>query len=228
MQNTTFLGRADLTFSKFFAKVLGISSIGLLLSGFIAFLVSRNANLLMIYSRFSFVPLLIQIGLSMYLMVRIHKLAYTTAFMIFMAYCALMGFSLSFVAIAYSPESIALCFGITAIVAGSMAIIGLTTRINLVRFQTFFSFGIIALLLMIIASIFIKSVNFNYFITLFGLILFLGFIAYDVQKIRMYYLEHYYDSESLNKLAIIGSLMLFLDLVNLFLYVLRIFGKSND
>ena len=221
MQNTTFLGRADLTFSKFFAKVLGISSIGLLLSGFIAFLVSRNVNLLMIYSRFSFVPLLIQIGLSMYLMVRIHKLAYTTAFMIFMAYCALMGFSLSFVAIAYSPESIALCFGITAIV-------GLTTRINLIRFQTFFSFGIIALLLMIIASIFIKSVNFNYFITLFGLILFLGFIAYDVQKIRMYYLEHYDDSESLNKLAIIGSLMLFLDLVNLFLYVLRIFGKSND
>ena len=146
---------------------------------------------------------------------------------LFVAYSAVMGISLSFIFLAYTAGSITSTFFITAGTFSAMAILGYTTKQDLTKFGSILMMGLIGIIIAMIVNMFLGSAVMDYIISCIGVLIFTGLTAYDVQKLKRIGSGVEYGTESTNKLAIMGALNLYLDFVNLFLFLLRLFGDRR-
>ena len=157
----------------------------------------------------------------------LNKLSTTTATLLFYLYAVLNGVVFSSIFVVYDLGSIASTFFITAGVFGAMSVYGMVTKNDMTKFGCYCIMGLFGLIIASIVNIFVASSTLDWIISLFGVALFIGLTAWDTQKIKN--VAYVTDPSQTGKLATIGALSLYLDFINLFLYLLRIFGgRSND
>ncbi len=156
----------------------------------------------------------------------INKLSATTANLLFFLYAIINGVVLSTIFLVYTSSSIAQTFLITAGVFGAMAIYGYTTKSDLSKFGSILMMALIGLLVCIVVNIFLASSRLDWIISIVGVGIFIGLTAWDTQKIK--HMVAYADTpEALSKVSTLGALSLYLDFINLFLYLLRFFGGRD-
>jgi uncharacterized protein len=169
-------------------------------------------------SPFAFV-LIISFGLQ--------KLSFGTLSLLFMVFSVLMGMSLSFILLIYTSSSIALTFVVTAATFGVMAFLGYTTKTDLTKFGSLMMMGLFGIIIASIANFFMRSGTLDYIISFIGVLVFTGLTAYDVQKLKRIGNGEQYGSLAKSKLVILGALNLYLDFINLFLFLLRFLGNRK-
>ena len=213
--------------NKILPSVFGWMFIGLLLTFITGYFVSMNPNMLLnLFTTWGLLILLIvEIGLVVFLSARIHKMSPTTAKICFLLYSFVTGLSFSVYFVAFELNSLILVFLTSAIVFAIFAVVGMSTKIDLTKLGTYLMMALIAILLCMLINIFLNSSTFDLIISIIGVLIFIGFIAYDVQKIiRMNELSMLPE----DNLAIYGALELYLDFINLFIYLLRLIGNARD
>ena len=157
----------------------------------------------------------------------LNKLSTTTATLLFYLYAVLNGVVFSSIFVVYDLGSIAYTFFITAGVFGAMSVYGMVTKNDMTKFGSYCIMGLFGLIIASVVNIFVANSTLDWIISLFGVALFIGLTAWDTQKIKN--AAYVTDPSQTGKLATIGALSLYLDFINLFLYLLRIFGgRSND
>lgn len=223
-------GYVSLAFPSLMRKVYLWMTLALAISGFTAFTVADTPSLLyaIASNKILFWGLMIaELALVWILSASIHKLSLTTATLMFAAYSLLNGVTMAFIFVVYTMSSIATTFFITAATFAVMAFIGYTTRTDLSSMGKILLMALIGLIIATIVNIFVGSSLLATIVSYVGVLIFVGLTAYDTQKIkRMLYMADSMD-ESAQKLAVIGALTLYLDFINLFLYLLRILGDRK-
>jgi len=172
---------------------------------------------------------ILQLGVVFYLSARVNQLAPSTAKILFMVYAALTGVTFSVVGMVYAPTAIFKAFVSTAGVYGAMAVYGLVTKRSLQGMGSFLFMGLVGLFFALLVNMFVQSSAADLVICIIGVLLFAGLTAYDHQKLRVIHataLSGDVDEES--RVVIMGALTLYLDFINLFLFLLRLFGRSSD
>ncbi|HAW53007.1 MAG TPA: BAX inhibitor (BI)-1/YccA family protein [Flavobacteriales bacterium] len=147
--------------------------------------------------------------------------------LLFIAFSVLMGISMSTIFLAYTASSITSTFFVTAITFGIMALVGYTTKTDLTKLGSLLMMGLFGIVIAMIFNWFIGSETLEIIISLIGVVIFTGLAAYDVQKLKRIGAGVEFGSESANKLAILGALTLYLDFINLFLFLLRFMGDRK-
>lgn len=202
----------------------------LLLTGLVAFYVASTPQ--MIYAILTkdllFYGLLIgEIAMVGYLGGAINKISAQTATALFLGYAALNGLTLSVIFIAFTAGSLASTFFICAGTFAVMSIYGYYTKSDLTRIGNLAFMALIGLILASIVNFFLKSEMLYWIVTYVGVLVFVGLIAYDTQKIKRMHLQGFEGEEQEKKGAVMGALRLYLDFINLFLFLLRIFGRRK-
>ncbi len=183
-------------------------------------------NLIFSYQAVFFVMLLLELGIVVFLVSRINKMSFSAAMGWFIAYSVINGLSLSVIFLAYTASSVAGTFFITAGMFGAMSLIGYTTKKDLSSWGNIFMMLLVGLIIASLVNIFLKSDTMGWIISIVGVIVFTGLTAYDTQKIKRM-LHGAQTSEQTKKVALLGALSLYLDFVNLFLYLLRFLGNRR-
>lgn len=174
------------------------------------------------------IALIAPIVLSVVFARRIEKMSVGAAIGIFVAYAAILGFTMSIYLLLYDLTALILCFLLTSVYFGALAAYGFFTKRDLSGLRTILISGALFLLVFWVLSLFIPGVMmFERIICMIGIAVFLGFTAYDTQKIQTYYRAYQSDAAMLERASIISALQLYLDFINLFLYLLRFLGKSR-
>ncbi len=159
---------------------------------------------------------------------RIHKMSVTTATIMLIVYSALNGATLSVIFVVYSLGSIAKTFFITTGMFGVMALVGATTKRDLSKMGSILCMALIGLIIASLVNLFLRSSGLDWIISLIGVVLFTALTAYDVQRVKRLATEtDLYDDTQVGRLAVISALSLYLDFINLFLYLLRFFGRND-
>ncbi len=172
--------------------------------------------------------IILQLGLVFVISGMVNRLSGTMATGLFMLYSALTGLTLSSIFIAYTYSSIASTFVVTAGMFGAMSLYGYTTKRDLSGFGSMLFMGLIGIVLASLVNIWLKSPALMWAITYIGVLVFVGLTAYDTQKLKaMGEQLNADDKDSFRKYAIVGALTLYLDFINLFLMLLRIFGNRR-
>ena len=219
------------TYSALMRKVYTWMALALVITGVTAFGVANSPTLLMtlMTSRGLMFGLIIaELALVFAISGAINRLSLSTATLLFIIYSVLNGAMLSSVFVIYTATSIAKVFFITAGTFGAMAFYGYTTKKDLTSMGKILFMTLIGLVIATVVNIFLKSSGLEYILSYIGVALFTGLTAWDSQKIKEMLQTQYDMSEGAQKLALLGALTLYLDFVNLFLYLLRIFGSKND
>lgn len=207
------------------SKVFGWMFIGLLLTFVTGYFVASNEYTF--YKIFSggiyFVFALIEIGLVIFLSARVHKMQPNTAKFVFMLYSIVSGLTFSSIFMAYELTSIMVIFLAAAVVFGIFACLGYFTKMDLSKLGTFLFMALIALIVCIIINLFVGNGTFDLIINYACLLVFIGFTAWDMQKIK-----RLCASTTNENIAIIGALELYLDFINIFISLLDIFGRGRD
>lgn len=224
-------GLVSLAFPALMRKVYVWMTLALVITGFTAFGIAENPGLVytIVTNRLLFWGLIIgEFALVMAIYGAIGKLSATAATLLFVLYSIVNGATLSVIFLAYTMTSIASVFFITAGTFAVMALIGYTTKTDLTSFGKMLMMGLIGIILATVVNIFIGSSMLNMMVSYVGVVVFVGLTAYDSQKIKnlLYQVDNM--SEEAQKLALLGSLTLYLDFINLFLMLLRIFGGNRD
>ena len=177
-------------------------------------------------SALMWIVMLAPLGVVFYMSFGIRKMSASKAQGTFWVFAALMGASLSSIFLVYTGASIARVFFITAGTFGAMSIYGYTTKRDLTKLGSFLMMGLIGIIIASIVNIFMKSTMMYFVISILGVLIFVGLTAYDTQKIKNMYLVS--DSgEIIGKKAVMGALTLYLDFINLFIMLLRLFGQRR-
>ncbi|WP_308591110.1 Bax inhibitor-1/YccA family protein [uncultured Prevotella sp.] len=224
-------GLVSLAFPALMRKVYVWMTLALVITGFTAFGIAENPGLVytIVTNRLLFWGLIIgEFALVMAIYGAIGRLSATAATLLFVLYSIVNGATLSVIFLAYTMTSIASVFFITAGTFAVMAFIGYTTKTDLTSFGKMLMMGLIGIILATVVNIFIGSSMLNMIVSYVGVVVFVGLTAYDSQKIKnlLYQVDNM--SEEAQKLALLGSLTLYLDFINLFLMLLRIFGGNRD
>jgi len=156
-----------------------------------------------------------------------NKMSFTTLLAVFLGYAAVMGISLSFIFLVYDLGIITKVFFITAGLFGAMAFIGYTTKTDLTKFGGILMMAVIGIIIASVVNMFMKSSQMDYIISCVGVLVFTGLTAYDVQKIKRIGAGVEFGTAEASKLALMGALNLYLDFVNLFMFLLRVFARRN-
>lgn len=158
----------------------------------------------------------------------INRLSLATATLMFIAYSVINGALMSYIFLVYTASSVATVFFITAGTFGAMAVYGYVTRTDLSSMGKILFMALIGLIIATVVNLFVKSEGFTLILSYVGVLIFVGLTAYDTQKIKHMLMEHADGgSEVAQKVALLGALTLYLDFINLFIYLLRIFGKRE-
>jgi FtsH-binding integral membrane protein len=220
---------------KFIANVFLWMFVALGISAFCAFIFSQNQALyqtlrdpetgrntglgtIVMFAPLAFV-LIISFGFQ--------RLSYGVAALLFIAFSAVMGVSLSYILIVYTTSSVLGVFATTSIVFGIMAIAGYTTNTDLTKFGSLMMMGLVGIIVASLLNMFMHSTQLEYIISYVGIAVFVGLTAYDVQKLKRIGAGLEYGDASAGKMALLGGLTLYLDFINLFLMILRLFGRRR-
>ncbi len=215
----------------FLAKVFNWMAIGLGLTGIIAYFTAETGLAMQIVASPLFiVMILVELGMVFYLSARIDKIQASTATGLFIGYAILNGLTLSTIFLAYTRSSIAGTFFITAGMFGAMAVYGLVTKRDLSGLGSFLFMGLIGIIIASVVNMFMQSSAMSWMISMVGVLVFTGLTAYDVQRIKNIGEQGILTQgeEMVRKGAIMGALALYLDFINLFIMMLRLFGGSRD
>lgn len=212
-------------------KVYVWMTLALVITGFTAVgVVSSPAILSAIFNNTAMVwgLLIAELALVFTVSAAINRLSLTTATLLFVAYSILNGVTLSFIFIAYTATSIANVFFITAGTFAVMAFVGYTTKKDLSSMGRILLMALIGIIIATIVNMFMRSSALDMILSYVGVVIFVGLTAYDSQKIKQMLQQADGTGETMQKLALLGSLTLYLDFINLFLYLLRIFGDRRE
>lgn len=215
---------------RYIQRVFSWMFVGLLMTAVVAYLLSRNENVLTYFSEhpYAFFGILIaELIMVFYLSARVHKLSVTSATLLFFIYAALNGITFSLLFALYTSSSIVLTFLITAGMFGTLAVYGYVTKRDLSRMGSILFMALIGLILATLVNFFLHSSTLYWITTYVGVIVFSGLTAYDIQRIKEANIIGNEGTGEETKEAIIGALILYLDFINLFLYLLRIFGNRD-
>ena len=212
-------------------KVYGTMSVGLLLTALVAWAVGTNEQLLAtIFTGFTrYIVMFLPLAMVFAFGAMINKLSAAGAQLFFYTFAAAMGLSISWIMAVYTGVSIAQTFLITSIAFAGLSMYGYTTKKDISGWGSFLIMGVIGLILAMIINIFLQSPAIHFAISGLGVLIFAGLTAYDTQKIKTDYLQHAHamDSEWLGKSAIMGALNLYLDFINMFMFLLSFLGGRD-
>lgn len=216
--------------NNFLRKVFLYMILGIAISfGTGIYLVYFNQNLL--YTLLNYYQILVIAELAMVFSISllINKMSSSLARVLFLAYSLLNGVTLSTIGYIYAPQVVIYAFTVTLVIFIVTAIYGYTTQEDLSSYRRFFTIALISLIILSIINIFMKVGMLEWVITIAGVVIFTGLIAYDVNRIKfLSYQLADGDNDIIEKMGIIGALTLYLDFINLFIYILRIFGRKNN
>ena len=229
------LGRGlDITsaFSKLMRKVYVWMTLALVVSGLTAAYVAGNEAMLyaILTNKALFYGLLIgEVALVIGLSAALNRISALTATSLFLAYAILNGATLSILLVAFTATSLATTFFVTAGTFVSMAVVGSVTKMNLSKIGSYLLMALIGLIIASVVNIFLHNTALELIVSGIGVLVFTGLTAYDAQKIKQMMLTYGSEvNEQTQKLAIMGALTLYLDFINLFLYLLRFLGNRKD
>ena len=222
-------------------KVYNYMTTGLLLTGLVAYFFAKasivtneigqivgitSLGALLFNSPLKWIVMLAPLGFVFYLSARIHKISLSSAQITFWIFSIVMGLSLASIFIIYTQASIARVFFISSGTFAAMSLYGYTTKKDLTKLGGFLFMGLIGIIIASLVNIFFQSTAVHFAISVIGVLVFVGLTAYDTQRIKeMYYVG---DSESVGgKKALMGALRLYLDFINLFIMLLRLFGQRR-
>ena len=180
----------------------------------------------MVFSPFVYVLLIAEIGLVMYLAIRIQKMTLQAAHISFWVYAALNGITLTPIVTRYTGESLAQVFFVSAGMFVATSLFGYVTKRDLTKLGTFMMMGLIGIIIASIVNIFMQSSMMGFIISVVGVIVFTGLTAYDTQNIKEIY-DGSHDRQSMGKMVIMGALRLYLDFINLFIMLLSLLGQRK-
>lgn len=204
---------------------------GLAMTALTAMIVGRNENWVytLATSGMYWGLLIAEVVLVIFLSARINKLSFATAGLMFAAYAILNGVTMSIIMLAYTAESIAQAFFVTAGTFGGMSLVGFFIKKDLSAMGRTLMMALIGLIIATIVNIFWQNSMMASILNYAGVIIFVALTAYDTQKIKVMLQQAQYAgiNDQTNKLALMGSLTLYLDFINLFLYILRLFGNRK-
>ena len=215
--------------AAFLRLVYGWMAAGLVITATTSWLVASSPTIAVAIAsnRLLFWAIIIaQLGLVFALSARVHTLAPATASVLFVAYSALTGVTLSFILLVYTGASIATTFLVTAGMFGALAMYGTLTQRNLQGARQFLFMGLVGVVLASLVNIFWQNDGLQFVISFIGVIVFTGLAAYDAQRLRAMALAM--PSGQIASYAIVGALALYLDFINLFLFMLRFMGHRRD
>jgi hypothetical protein len=219
--------------ARFMSRVYAWMAMGLLTTGLIAFFIGTNENLAISIARsrgLFWVLILAQFGSVIFLTAAINKISSFTATMLYGLYAALTGVTFSTLFLIYTHESIFQVFGLTSFAFAGLSAFGYFTKKDLGPVGSFCIMGLWGIIGLSLLSFFFPSLmggQMSVVVSIIGLIVFSGLTAYDTQKIKDAYVDSSNGSQAVEKAAIFGALVLYLDFVNLFLYLLRFMGDSR-
>lgn len=219
------------TFSALMRKVYTWMALALTITGFTAYYVASSPAILqaIMTNQILFFGLLIgELALVWGVSAAINRLSLTTATLLFILYSVLNGVTMSFIFLAYTMTSIASVFFITAGTFAAMSLYGYFTKADLSKMGQILFMALIGLIIATIVNLFIKSSGLTMILSYVGVLIFVGLTAWDTQKIKQMLQLATDTGETAQKVALMGALSLYLDFINLFLYLLRIFGNSRD
>nr|CAD6599178.1 BAX inhibitor (BI)-1/YccA family protein [Rhizobium sp. TCK] len=217
-------------------KVYNLMALGLAITGVAAFLTWQMAvadgqltgfGQMLYASPLKWVIMLAPLGMVFFLSFRINSMSVAAAQTTFWIYAAMMGLSLSSIFLVFTGESIVQTFFVTAASFGALSLYGYTTKKDLSGFGTFLIMGLFGLIIASIVNIFLQSSAMGFAISVIGVLVFAGLTAYDTQKIK----EMYWDGDEAvvaGRKAIMGALTLYLDFINLFMFLLQFLGNRNE
>lgn len=225
--------------SKFMANVFSLMFLALGISALFAFLFSNNLQLLAYLVKpdgtglnmLGYVVMFAPLGFVLLMSFGYNRLSAPAMLVLFTLYSAINGISFSFILLAYTPGSVLGCFLSASAMFGVMAVMGYTTNKDLTSFGRIMVMGLIGIVIASLINLFMKSGTMDYIISFVGVLVFTGLTAYDVQKLK--YIGQGIAVEGVpaveaKKRSIMGALTLYLDFINLFLMLLRLFGNRRD
>ncbi|MBA3028086.1 MAG: Bax inhibitor-1/YccA family protein [Desulfobacteraceae bacterium] len=232
MQTAIPQTRVQVQVNEFIRSVYNWMTVGLALTGFMAYYVSQSQAMLQLIfgNKLVFFGLIIaELGMVFYLSARIQKLSASTATALFTGYAALNGVTLSCIFIVYSGTSITSTFFICSAMFVACSVYGMVTKKDLTSFGGFLSMGLIGIIIASVVNLFLKSSGLHMIISYIGVFVFVGLTAYDTQKLKTMAMSQPdgLDGAVVRKGAILGALTLYLDFINLFLMLLRILGDRR-
>lgn len=221
---------AEVAVSALFKSVYMQMAAALSITGLVAYFLSQSIDFwyfLAENSSMIWIIFIAQIGLVVWLSARITRMSMTSATLLFILYSALMGVTMSSIFMIYTMSSIASVFFITAGMFLVMSLLGYLTRMDLTRLGSLLFMALIGVVIASVVNIFLGSETLYWIVSYVAVVVFVGLTAYDTQKIKHMLTEYGQADEMGHKLALFGALTLYLDFVNLFLYLLRIFGDRK-
>lgn len=213
--------------NSFLRKVFFQMFLGLFVTGMVSVLVVTNSQAISIVGRYVNLIIIGELALVLGINFAINKISNSTAKLMFVLYSVMNGLVLSFVILVYDIFSVIGILGITGLIFVGMSIYGLKTKEDLSTYSGFFKGGLITLIIVSIINIFLKINILGWLISVCAVVLFTALIAFDVNRISKIFLNSGLEEDELDKFSTIGALMLYLDFINLFLNLLRLFGKRK-
>jgi FtsH-binding integral membrane protein len=237
VQPTTTAGRAgvavDAGLRSYMLSVYNYMASAVLLTGIVAYAFAASGAVNVLFnpvtggaSLLGYVAIFAPLGIVLWMSFGINRLSTGMAQVLYWAYAALLGVSLSTIFLVYTQASIALTFFATAAAFASLSLYGYTTQRDLSGMGTFLLMGLVGIIVASIVNLFWMNDTFSLVIAALGVLIFAGLTAYDTQKIKSIYFQ-VAGSDFIGKAAIMGALSLYLDFINMFLFLLRFLGNRN-
>ena len=220
----------QMSLAEYTANTFRWMALGLLATFTTAYLSYRTGLIYEVLMRFYpaiFVLAIVEIIMVMVLSARLDRLSVGSATGLFFAYAILNGFTFGIYLAIYTSSTLYYVFLVTAVFFALMAFYGKTTQTDLTVLRPYLVGGVVCLLVFWVMSMFLDFSSFEQIASLIGVAIFLAYTAYDMQKVRKYHEYYSYDTAMLQKTSIIATLALYLDFVNLFLYLLRALGRGS-
>ncbi len=212
-------------------RVYGWMATGLMLTAIVSLFVISSPELLRFIfgNRMVFFGLVIgELGMVVALSAAINRLSGATAILMFLVYAALNGATMASIFLVYTGASISSTFFVTAGTFGAMTVYGRVTQRDLTSWGSFLFMGLVGIIIASVVNIFLKSPAVSWVVSCCGVLVFVGLTAYDTQKIKMLARMQFADRDGESRAAVLGALTLYLDFINLFLMLLRLFGQRRD
>ena len=230
MQSRTYIESIPTVEADFMQKVYLWMTFALTLTGFVAYRTTQSEFLLELIfsSSFGFIGLILaELALVFWISSGIQRMSSNMAIGLFLLYSVLNGMTLSVLIIAYTGAAVASTFFITAGMFGAMSVYGYTTKQDLSSWGNLLFMALIGLILASVVNIYLQSSGLYWLINYIGVLVFVGLTAYDTQKIKQIAAQVIAESEEGRKVAILGALTLYLDFINMFIFMLRILGNRR-
>jgi FtsH-binding integral membrane protein len=216
---------------SFVANVFSYMTLALVITGVAAYWFAASGNILALLQGSSILlwgVMLAPIGMVLIMSFAFNRLSFGALMGLFLAYSLVNGISLSVIFLIYSSAAISKVFFITAGLFATMAVVGYTTKTDLTKLGSILMMAVLGIVIASIVNYFMESAAFDYLISCVGVLVFTGLVAYDTQKVKRIGAGVEYGTATAGKLALMGALSLYLDFINLFLFLLRVFGGRRD